>query len=237
MTLASRSELSMERCRSCTLKKPKKKTYAGDEGYNGSHLAQNSKALLEDGMNFSVWNRIVYCQSFVQKEPGRDCSHVPTTQKWDTAAMEHRTEARKRNRRSLQKWLQHFLSRPQESCRHKKKILEAIAKGELNPGEECCGTVKATYTLSEGELARKEVEVHGRKIPLLQLRKFLLKQHEAKGLMRPVPQVLEEYTGIPRNMVIERLRAIGEYQDNGYLQTDEELQTHLSEPAASSVTE
>ena len=109
----------------------------------------------------------------------------------------------------------------------KKDILEAIAKGELNPGEECCRRVIATYTLSEGELARKEVEVHGRKIPLQQLRKALLKQHEAKGLMRPVPQVLEDYTSIPRNMVIKRLRAIGEYQDNGHLQTDEELQTHL----------
>ena len=55
----------------------------------------------------------------------------------------------------------------------KKDILEAIAKGELNPGEECCGTVIATYTLSEGELARKEMEVHGKKIPQLQLHKAL----------------------------------------------------------------
>ena len=28
-------------------------------------------------------------------------------------------------------------------------------------------------------------------------------------------------------MMIERLRAIGEYQDYGHLQTNEELQTHL----------
>ena len=44
----------------------------------------NSKAHLEDGMSFSAWNRLVYRQSFVQKETGRDRSHVPNTQIWDT---------------------------------------------------------------------------------------------------------------------------------------------------------
>ena len=90
-------------------------------------------------------------------------------------------------------------------------IRAAIASNRFNIGEECCSTLIYKYSLTNGDIDRKEVQVYGRKIPMLELRRYLLDQHKAKGLMRSHPDTLVRYASMQRNEVIDRLRNLGEY--------------------------
>ena len=227
------------------------------------------RVVLEQGLNFSTWDKLVYRQSFTEKACRQARSHVPTTQTRDTEqvlsdarewpadeainwskfardhgvpgqngrqvvkeflrkagvdvlSMEKRAQPRAKKRRSLEKF----------GCgvsfpAHKRAagIKGALPNGELNPGEECCGTLIANYTLENSELARKEVDVQGRKISMLDLRGSLLRQHEARGLMRPVPPTLENYACLPRQVVTQRLFDTGE--QCGPEDTGQELPTRL----------
>ena len=229
--------------------------------------------VLEQGLNFSTWDKLVSRQSFTAKACRQERSHVPTTQTWDTEqvlpdarewpadeatnwskfardhgvpgknggkvvkeflrkagvdvlSMEKRAQPRAKKRRSLEKF-GCGVSFPahKRAAGIKEDIAEAIANGEVNLGEECCGTPIANYTLENGKLARKEVEVQGRKISMLDLRRSLLRQHEARGLMRPVPPNLEDYPCLPREVVTQRLYHIRE--QCGPEDTDQELLTRL----------
>jgi len=53
-----------------------------------------------------------------------------------------------------------------------------LEKGELTLGEQCHACTLYTYSTKGGKLQTKETTVYGRKIPLLILRRKLLKKHE-----------------------------------------------------------
>ena len=50
----------------------------------------------------------------------------------------------------------------------KEDLAKAIEDGLFHPGEEVCSKVLCSFTLSNGEVERKEVEVHGRRVPILE---------------------------------------------------------------------
>lgn len=62
---------------------------------------------------------------------------------------------------------------PTVECKEKQEL---IASGELSIGEPCTPyTMTKTVVNKEGNIAVKKVEICGRKIPILELRKTLLK--------------------------------------------------------------
>lgn len=56
---------------------------------------------------------------------------------------------------------------------------QMIASGELTLGEPCHPQTITKYKVRDGELERTETTVYGRKIPLIEVRKKLLKKHES----------------------------------------------------------
>ena len=112
--------------------------------------------------------------------------------------MEHRTEARKRKRRSMQKF-GCGISSPahKRAAGIKKRYLRSHRQGGTQPWRRTLRDRDSNHTHFRKEsLPERKWR---QKIPLLQLHKALLKQHEAKSLLRPAPQALEEFTGVPRN--------------------------------------
>ena len=61
----------------------------------------------------------------------------------------------------------------------KQQIATMVESGALTLGETCAPYTLVRYvTNSDGSVISKEVKVHGRKVPLLQLRQKLLQQQE-----------------------------------------------------------
>lgn len=95
----------------------------------------------------------------------------------------------------------------------KSSIREAVESGRYTPGEECTGTVLCRYKLSNGKVRTEKIPVHGRKIPMIEVRRRLLQRHEEANLMRDHVRSLQEYASMPREEVVSSLEAIGEHDD------------------------
>ena len=106
-------------------------------------------------------------------------------------------------------------------------IKSAIKEGKFNLGEKCTGTILCTHKLENGQVVNKEIHVHGQKIPLIDVRRRLLKRHEAAGLMREHVLSLEEYASLPREELILQLTELGEHETAHDGKEDFELSTQL----------
>ena len=92
----------------------------------------------------------------------------------DVLALEKRTEPRLRQcRRRLR--LPSGIAQPMHVTHKgiKNDIRKAVHGGRFNLGEECTGTVLCKYFLSDGQIKLKEVPIHGRKIPMHELRQHI----------------------------------------------------------------
>jgi len=65
-----------------------------------------------------------------------------------------------------------------------KKVSERIESGDIPIGQEVVQTAFPRYTVQQGELTLENTELYARKIPLLEIRKRLLNQHEELGILR-----------------------------------------------------
>ena len=55
---------------------------------------------------------------------------------------------------------------------------DAIRSGELTLGEPCAPYTLTKYTVVSGEIQKSELELYGRKVPLIDIRRKLLQKHE-----------------------------------------------------------
>lgn len=102
---------------------------------------------------------------------------------------------------------------PQQLSATKLKLqLEAkVADGEILRGEPCNLTVVVHYRVTKtGEVRREEVQVEGRKIPLSDLRKKILEEHEGRKFMKLHSSTFLDYCSMERKEVEEELHQIGE---------------------------
>ena len=104
----------------------------------------------------------------------------------------------------------------------KEDIQKAVEEGRYNLGEDCTGTILCKYTLSNGDVEQRQLEVHGRKISLLDLREQVLDAHEKAGLMRERRLSLIDYANMERNDVVDQLTSLDEFD----AKDDAELETH-----------
>ena len=65
----------------------------------------------------------------------------------------------------------------------KDDVDKRIQSGQINLGIECV-TTQTKYSTHEGKMIQESFEVNARKIPLLEIRKKLLKKHEDLGIIR-----------------------------------------------------
>ena len=93
----------------------------------------------------------------------------------------------------------------------KENISTAIEKGQFVVGEECTGTVLCKYIVNNEEMEEKTIEVHGRQVGLMELRRRLIEKHEHQHLMRDHNRSLEEYLSMERADIIDELSQINEY--------------------------
>ena len=103
----------------------------------------------------------------------------------------------------------------------KEDIKSAVAEGRYILGEDCAGTVICKYVTTNGEVERRELDIRGRKVSLLDLRRHLLSRHESAGIMRSRPYMLEQYLSMEREQVIDELNCLDEYDP----QADEDKDT------------
>ena len=130
----------------------------------------------------------------------------------DVLRLENRTAPRVRQRRKKKSFGCNIkFPMHKTSGGIKEDLAKAIEDGRFHPGEEVCSKVLCSFTLSNGEVERKEVEVHGRRVPMLDLRKRILEKHEKNGLMRHLPEDLLEYASMSREELTDRLTRIGEW--------------------------
>ena len=110
----------------------------------------------------------------------------------------------------------------------KKDISDAITSGRYLQGKQCKGSVTVRYTNKKGEIKCEELEVHGQKIPLRELRKHILQCHEKEGFMHDHPKALEEYASMDRADLVKGLQQLNEYNDTEDFDTQNfELATRL----------
>ena len=103
----------------------------------------------------------------------------------------------------------------------KEGIKSAVAEGRYILGEDCARTVICKYVTTNGEVERRELDVRGRKVSLLDLRRHLLSRYESAGIMRSRPYMLEQYLSMEREQVIDELNCLDEYDP----QADEDKDT------------
>lgn len=130
----------------------------------------------------------------------------------DVLKMERRTAPRKRLRRRRLTFACGVTHPVQK--RHigiKEDIKQAVQDGRYSIGEECTGTVLCKYTLADGRVVPRELQVYGCKVPMIELRQRLLRNHEDMGLMRKRTAVLEEYASLSRDDLKQRLTHLGEF--------------------------
>ena len=163
---------------------------------------------------------------------GRNCGQVVkeflVKQGIDVLKLECRTAPRIRVRRQLLK--SYGVSHPAHKRKEhiKADIKNAVNTGRFHLGKECEGKVLFNYVCSNGKVEKRELQVHGRKISLYDVRQSLLHRHEKAGLMREHDKTLEEYLSQEHSRIIAQLQAIGEYYPSTDATLDDaELATRL----------
>ena len=96
-----------------------------------------------------------------------------------------------------------------------------LDNGRFTLGEECTPYELTRYTPHEGKIVAREVRVHGRKIPLEEIRERLLKRHQ-KYMCLPLESAIEQ---LPRTELSQALNKLDNAPNDNY--TTEELHTRF----------
>ena len=104
-----------------------------------------------------------------------------------------------------------------------KKVSDRIESGDIRIGQDVVPTACPRYTVQHGELTLESTDVYARKIPLLEIRERLLKQHEELGIVRQNPD--EYYATLSEEVVKTKLTELHETIDP--ILTPEELREKL----------
>ena len=140
------------------------------------------------------------------------------------AANEPQREKRKQRRR--RKTLPGNIPFPMQLCPRilKAQLKKEIEKGTILIGEEVVPTQYTSYKVNTGEklITEEKYQVKAQKIPLLEIRRRLLKHHEELGLIRNKPD--EYYDKLTIDEQRLQLKALGENEE---IMSDEEAQQHF----------
>ena len=104
-----------------------------------------------------------------------------------------------------------------------KKVSDRIESGDIPIGQEVVPTACPRYTVQHGELTLESTDVYARKIPLLEIRERLLKQHKELGIVRQNPDAY--YATLSEEVVKTKLTELHETIDPTL--TPEELREKL----------
>ena len=85
----------------------------------------------------------------------------------------------------------------------KQCVQERIDTGEIHIGENILTTTHPRYVERDGEIREETTQVTARKIPLIGIRRELLKRHEELGLIRQYPD--EYYETLTVEQIKKRL--------------------------------
>ncbi len=80
-----------------------------------------------------------------------------------------------------------------------------IISGRFTLGEECAPYKLTRYVPNDGRIVTKDVLIHGRKVPLEDLRNRLLKKHERYMRLNPN----EKFDAMTRSEILESLQTLG----------------------------
>ena len=198
------------------------------KSYSPTKPEWDSEAVLDEARQWPK-DKPMNWTAFARKHhiPGRNCGQVVKEfcrqNKVDVLQLEGRTEPRRPMRPRYLKFGCGVSFPVQKNISEiKEDIRQAVNEGRYLQGEECKGTVLVSYTNKNGEVERVEVEVHGSKIPLIELRKHLLQRHEEEGYMRNHTRELEEYVSMERADVVAELVKLDEFDKV----EDTKLETH-----------
>ena len=95
----------------------------------------------------------------------------------------------------------------QSNIKVKKELAEKIADGTYNVGVLITPQNFKTTKLVDGEIKEEQYFVHGRKIPLIDIRKEMFEKHQHYMRIRTDA----EHTQLTRDSIIEDLCRIDEY--------------------------
>ena len=127
------------------------------------------------------WSKMARKYSIPQNNGGQVLKEVAKRKGIDVSRLDRRDNTTQRIRRKKKKLTGGEISTPclptkQEITKEKHQLVES---GEPSLGEPCTPyTIKKSIATSTGEIEIKSIEIYGRKIPLFELRKWLLVKQE-----------------------------------------------------------
>ena len=127
------------------------------------------------------WSSMARKYNIPQKHGGQVLKEVAKRRGIDVSRLDGRGGTTQRIRRKKKKLAGGEISTPclptvHEITEEKHRLIDS---GELSLGEPCTPfTVKKSIAISTGEIEIKSIEIYGRKIPLIELRKYLLEKQE-----------------------------------------------------------
>ena len=118
------------------------------------------------------------------------------------------TNSVRRKRKRLQEGVPFPMHRPSEV--HKKKLADKLELSEFIQGSEVVPSTVHSFSLDKttNTISEMATSVTARKIPLLEIRKKLLQQHEGMGLIRRYADF-----DLPREELMDKLVRLGEQLD------------------------
>ncbi|CAG2220767.1 unnamed protein product [Mytilus edulis] len=107
------------------------------------------------------------------------------------------------------------LPTPRQSSHLKKDIKVKIASGDLYLGEEIAPKDIISTTITDGKLQQKTTVIHGRKFPLVRLRRIALQEQVSSGVLRYFSD--QEYDSLTMDQLTSRYIRIGQKPPAGTL--------------------